>query len=99
MNTIHERLKFERTKRGMTQKEFAEVMGMNQSHYSLIEKGDNNLTIDKMTLLNNKLKIDLNFLITGQYLRLDFGLDKMEFSQLKKLNTDIFNELERRNTK
>ena len=99
MNIIHERLKFERTKRGMTQKEFAQVMEMNQGQYSLIEKGENNLTIEKMNLLNKKLKIDLNYLITGQYLRLDFGLDKMDFAQLKRLNTDIFIELESRNTK
>lgn len=99
MITIHERLKFERTKRGMTQKDFAQVMEMNQGQYSLIEKGENNLTIEKMNLLNKKLKIDLNYLITGQYLRLDFGLDKMDFAQLKRLNTDIFIELESRNTK
>ena len=99
MITIHERLKFERTKRGMTQKDFAQVMEMNQGQYSLIEKGENNLTIEKMNLLNKKLKIDLNYLITGQYLRLDFGLDKMDFAQLKRLNTDIFVELESRNTK
>lgn len=99
MNIIHERLKFERTKRGMTQKDFAQVMEMNQGQYSLIEKGENNLTIEKMNLLNKKLKIDLNYLITGQYLRLDFGLDKMDFAQLKRLNTDIFIELESRNTK
>lgn len=83
----------------MTQKDFAQVMEMNQGQYSLIEKGENNLTIEKMNLLNKKLKIDLNYLITGQYLRLDFGLDKMDFAQLKRLNTDIFIELESRNTK
>ncbi|WP_312208266.1 helix-turn-helix transcriptional regulator [Empedobacter sp.] len=97
MNTFHERLKFERTKRGMTQKEFGQILEITQSQMANIEKGINSLTVDKLVILHKKLGVDLNFLITGEYLRLDYGLDKMDFSQLKKLNADIFNELESRN--
>lgn len=96
MNTIQERLKFERKKRGMTQSEFAEILDMTQANYSQIENAVNGLTVDKLAILKKKLGIDLNYLITGSYDRLDFGVEKMKVSQLKNLNLSIINELESR---
>ncbi|MEG0188495.1 MAG: helix-turn-helix transcriptional regulator [Bacilli bacterium] len=96
MSTIQRRLLFERKKRNLTQKEFAQVIDMDQSQYSMVENGKLNLTVEKMAILHKKLGIDLNFLITGEYTKLDFGIEKMDVKQLKKLNSDIFNELEQR---
>ena len=94
--TIGDRLKFEREKRVMTQVQFANILEMKQGQYSRIEMGTQGLTVDKLLLLNKKLGIDVNYIISGEYTKFNYNLDKMEMSELKKLHTDIFNEIESR---
>ncbi|MXV38967.1 helix-turn-helix domain-containing protein [Flavobacteriaceae bacterium Ap0902] len=94
--TFNERLKMERLRRNLTQTEMGLAMDMLQSQYSVIEKGTQSLTMDKLALLHNRLGVDLNYLITGNYTKLNYGLDKMPFSEIKKLNHEIFKELDKR---
>ncbi|ADX67006.1 Helix-turn-helix domain [Weeksella virosa] len=96
MNNISTRLKFERTKRNLTQREISLILNMSQGQYNRIENGLGELTNSKLELLHLKLGVDLNYLLTGKYSKLDFGLDKMDFQDLKKLNSEIFKELESR---
>lgn len=96
MNSFAERIKFEREKRKMSQKQFALVMDMAQGQYSLIENGKLELSFEKMDILHKKLNIDLNYLVTGKFTKLDYGLDKMDVTELKKLMLDIANEFETR---
>ncbi|WP_068598709.1 helix-turn-helix domain-containing protein [Vaginella massiliensis] len=98
MNDTAIRLKFERTKRNLTQREISLILNMSQGQYNRIENGLGELTNSKLELLHLKLGIDLNYLLTGKYSKLDFGLDKMDFQDLKKLNSDIFKEIESRLT-
>ena len=96
MKTIGERIRFEREKRGMTQSQFASLLEIKQGHYSRIETGTQRLTSDQMLILYDKLDIDLHYLITGKYVKFNYNLDKMTLSEIKKLNSEIIDELESR---
>lgn len=96
MKTIAERIKFEREKRNMTQKQFALILDIKQGHYSRMESGLLRITSDQMLILHEKLGIDLHYLITGKYVKFNYNLDKMDLPELKNLNNEIFEEMEKR---
>lgn len=59
------RITKERVNRRMTQKEFAEYMGVTQAMVSKWESGDYNFTIGSIAKIFEKLKLDFNFEITS----------------------------------
>ena len=80
----------------MSQVQFASLLDIKQGHYSRIEKGTLRITSDQMLILHEKLGLDLHYLITGKYVKFTYNLDKMDLPELKKLNNEIFEELEKR---
>lgn len=63
---IGRRLKEVRDNLGYTQSQFAEILGVGEEHYRKIELGSSGLTVDKVWLLHDKLKIDATYLIVGE---------------------------------
>lgn len=66
--TFQDRLRKERKKRGYTQQEMADKIGIKRNNYTLIESGHRNPTIKTLAALA-ALKIDLNYLLTGESLK------------------------------
>ena len=52
----------ERIKRGMSQKQFAELLGVKQAQVSKIENGDSNFTIRRLVSIAHKLSMPLKIL-------------------------------------
>lgn len=65
MNT-GERIKILRSSLGLTQKEFAERLGVSQPFIGNVEKGRANLTFDHLVSLWNVFAVDLRWLFTGE---------------------------------
>lgn len=63
---IGRRLKEIRDNLGYTQFQFAEILGVGEEHYRKIELGSTGLTVDKVWLLHDQLKIDATYLISGE---------------------------------
>jgi len=61
------RLKRIRQDKGLTQKEFAEELGMSAVWVSSIEVGRHQLSVDTLVILKNKYGIPYEFIIDGQY--------------------------------
>lgn len=66
--TFTDRLKKERKKRGYTQQEMADKIGIKRGNYTLIESGHRNPTIKILTALA-VFGMDLNYLLTGESLK------------------------------
>ena len=60
---LSERLKFARKDAGLTQQELAEKVGLNKSDLSLIEKGNMNISIDKLFELFRAVGKQISFTI------------------------------------
>ncbi len=60
---IGHRLKVFRTEKGLTQKEMADILGVNPSTYTRIETGDNAITIKHCLKLNKEFGLSLDELI------------------------------------
>lgn len=59
------RLRQERVRLNYTQEQIAEVLNMSTAYYGKIERGVHGLSLQKLLLINQKLKIDITYLITG----------------------------------
>lgn len=60
------RLRQERMRLNYTQEQMAEVLSMSTAYYGKIERGVHGLSLQKLLLINQKLNIDITYLITGQ---------------------------------
>lgn len=63
---IGQRLRQFRHEKDYTQENVADILGISQAFYGRIERGENGLTLERLKCLNEKLKIDLTYLITGE---------------------------------
>lgn len=68
MNGIGERLRKERKKLGLTQEKTAELLGISVTFYGEIERGKKGVSIEKLMLIDEVLKIEPTYLITGRQL-------------------------------
>jgi len=59
-----ERLKQIRIERGMTQQDFAELLGMSVDFLSLIERGINAPSFEKLEVMAHRLDVDVESLFT-----------------------------------
>ncbi len=64
---IGQRLRQMRHEKEYTQEDIAAILGISPAFYGRIERGENGLTLERLKLLNEKLKIDLTYLITGEH--------------------------------
>ncbi|WP_251393111.1 helix-turn-helix domain-containing protein [Mediterraneibacter agrestimuris] len=92
---IGERLRKFRREIDYTQEQMAEILGISTAYYGKIERGVYCLSIKRLWTLNQKLEIDITYLITGiqkPMLSLDCIVD--DWSASKKYDMEqIINHL------
>ena len=59
------RLRILRIELNYTQEQMAEILEMSSAYYGKIERGIHGLSLDKLVIVNKKLDIDINYLLTG----------------------------------
>lgn len=62
-----ERIKGIRMLLGLTQKQFAEALGMSREGYQKLERGDNNISTDVLEKLNCIYGISADYLLYGEF--------------------------------
>lgn len=62
---IGKRLLSKRKELDLTQEEVAELLKMSAAYYGKIERGEKGPSLEKLILINQVMKIDLNYLLTG----------------------------------
>ena len=107
MEKFHEKLKILRQKRGLTQKEFAEMLGISQKSYSHWETGKNEPNYENLSMLACIFNVSIDYLLGDyleiskeRYLKLQGGKKKiLEEDELKdfckKLPRSEFEDSER----
>ncbi len=60
---MNKRFREIRMKFNLTQKEFAQVLGLKKVDVELIEKGQQKLSQETITVLRHKLKVDISWLM------------------------------------
>lgn len=63
---IGQRLLLRRKELNLTQEKVAELLKMSSAYYGKIERGEKGPSLEKLLLINQKLELDLNYLLTGQ---------------------------------
>ena len=62
---IGKRLRIFRIQSNYTQEQMAEIVGMSTAYYGKVERGVHGLSLAKLVIVNEKLDIDINYLLTG----------------------------------
>lgn len=77
ISDISSRIAIERCKKGMTQKQFADLMGVTQGMVSKWESGDYNFTVESICNIFCELDLDFNFEIFEDEIKtiIDFKQD------------------------
>lgn len=60
------RLRKFRREKDFTQEQMAEILGISTAYYGKIERGINSLSIKRLYILNDKLGLDITYLVTGK---------------------------------
>ena len=97
-NTIGNKIKRIRERNGLTQQEFAKTLGYkDKSMIAHIEKGDSDMTYDKISLLIQKYNVDANELFSdskqikgNQFQRLELLIGKEALDIIKTKRVAIF---------
>lgn len=66
LKQIGRNIRLERIKKGYSQEKFAEIAGVHTNYIGKIERGEQNLTIKKLTDILNKLDISPEAVIVKQ---------------------------------
>ena len=64
---IGKRLRASRLNSNYTQEQMAEILEMSTAYYGKVERGLYGLSLTKLIIVNEKLDIDINYLLTGVY--------------------------------
>lgn len=59
------RLRMFRNQLDYTQEQMADILGMSVAYYGKVERGVHGLSLAKLVIVNDKLDIDINYLLTG----------------------------------
>lgn len=62
---IGKRLRLARINKNYTQEQMSEILGISTTYYGKIEREIHSLSLAKLIILNEKLDIDINYLLTG----------------------------------
>lgn len=62
---IGKRLRAFRIQLNYTQEQMAEILEMSSAYYGKVERGLHGLSLNKLVIINKKLDIDINYLLTG----------------------------------
>lgn len=63
---IGKRLRIMRVGLNYTQEQMAEILEVSTAYYGKVERGIHGLSIEKLVLINKKLDVDINYLLTGE---------------------------------
>lgn len=72
---IGARLRESRINLGLSQAQMAEILDVTDDHYRKLESGNTGLTVSKLRLLYEKLRIEPTYLLTGKQSE-EFDLEK-----------------------
>lgn len=87
---IGKRLRKIRLTKGLTQEKMAELLEFSTAYYGKIERGVYGMSLHKLFILNEKLDVDITYLLTGKF------NSKIELNDmLKKYSVNKRNRLER----
>lgn len=70
------RLRIIRIQLNYTQEQLAEILELSTPYYGKVERGIYGLSLEKLVLVNKKLDVDINYLLTGVKAG-SFSLDKI----------------------
>lgn len=59
------RLRRMRVEQNYTQEQLAEIIGVSTAYYGKIERGEHGLSLVRLVTINQKLNVDINYLLTG----------------------------------
>lgn len=59
------RLRISRIELNYTQEQMAEILEMSSAYYGKVERGLHGLSLEKLVIVNKKLDMDINYLLTG----------------------------------
>ena len=59
------RLRIYRIELNYTQEQMSEILEMSSAYYGKVERGVHGLSLEKLVLVNKKLDVDINYLLTG----------------------------------
>lgn len=62
---IGKRLRIARIELNYTQEQMAEILGISTAYYGKVERGVYGLSLEKLVIVNEKLDMDINYLLTG----------------------------------
>lgn len=62
---IGKRLRIARIELNYTQEQMAEILGISTAYYGKVERGGYSLSLEKLVIVNEKLDMDINYLLTG----------------------------------
>ncbi len=63
---IGKRLKMVKNEHDFSQENMADILGISPAYYGKVERGLHCLSVEKLYILNEKLGVDLNYIITGK---------------------------------
>lgn len=98
------RLRILRIRLDYTQEQMSEILEMSSAYYGKVERGIHGLSLEKLVLVNKKLDLDINYLLTGNR-RNEISLDEIieqcpknkryDMEQLIKYAIDLAKESEK----
>lgn len=62
---VGKRLRISRISLNYTQEQMAEILEISTTYYGKVERGVHGLSLAKLVIINQKLDIDINYLLTG----------------------------------
>lgn len=62
---IGKRLRKMRMELDYTQEQMAEILEISLAYYGKVERGIHGLSLEKLVIINKKLNVDINYLLTG----------------------------------
>jgi len=94
---VGNRLLQRREEIGLTQKQAARMMGISETHYGEIERGNKRLTVERLIQIHEIMDVDLTWLISGDLITPHFSAELMEKCNPEKeeLLNSVLKELRR----
>ncbi len=88
---IGDRLRERREEMKLTQKEAGKLLGISETFYGEIERGNKRLSIERMLEVEKKMDMDLTYLLTGEKITSRFMIDV--YNKCPEDKRDLMEEL------
>lgn len=67
MKSMGKRLQLFRVSKGLTQEQFAEMLGITWKFLGMIERGERSMSINTLMSLHQNCHCDINYILSGDY--------------------------------